>query len=668
MTEGHTQAQFAQLVEELERLRTIMAAHAPEARTRGEAVEIPSSTWDPHHPSSTPLDHLCELFELDAFERDLLLTCAGCELDAPFAAMCRSVAVDPSLPRPTVSLALACLPGASWHALGPGAALRYWELLRASETTALSQVQLTVDEAVLHYLLEGEFWDPELDGLIEPLMSQPSALASSRESAAHIIGVWTQASTDQLPLIQVLSPDPGAGLELAATLCAELDAPGFRIDGGSLPTNPIELSKKLRRWQRCARIHGAIGVLDAASQAPDQTLAGDALARWCESADGPLLLLTRARRVPGARTWVTIELDRPKSDEQRQVWGRELDAHFPELESPLELVDRLVTTFDLSATRIRSACASARGRLDTSGDTTATPDALLWHACRIQARPDLDAFAQRLDGRSSWADLRVRPETLAILRSICDQVRSRATVHERWGVGTKSRRGQGISVLFSGPSGTGKTMTAEVIGTELELDVYRVDLSAVVSKYIGETEKNLARVFDAAEGSGVILLFDEADALFGKRSEVKDSHDRHANVEIGYLLQRMEAYRGLAILTTNLREDIDQAFLRRLRFIVEFGHPSVEERVELWRLALGQGAPVVDFDLHALARLALTGGQIRNVVMNAAFAAAVRGGPIDAELLREAICQEYQKHGQLLSNADLERLAPRVVEVVGGGG
>jgi hypothetical protein len=385
------------------------------------------------------------------------------------------------------------------------------------------------------------------------------------------------------------------------------------------------------------------------------------VARWCELAEGPAILLTRTRRSPGARTWVTIEVERPRPDEQRMVWAHELAHSFAELrEQPIALLDRLVGTFDLSAARIRSVCASARGQLGHELDDAAALDSVLWQACRVQARPELDAYAQRLEGCWSWSDLRTQPDTLALLHGIANQVRHRALVHEHWGVGGRSRRGQGISVLFSGPSGTGKTMAAEVIGVELGLDVYRVDVSAVVSKYIGETEKNLARVFEAAEGSGVIVLFDEADALFGKRSEVKDSHDRHANVEIGYLLQRMESYRGLAILTTNLREDLDQAFLRRLRCIVEFRHPSLDERRQLWERALAQGAPVANVDVHALANLALTGGQIRNVVLNAAFAAAAACDQCDriitADRLREAIRQEYQKHDRLLSSGELERL------------
>ncbi|WP_437972155.1 ATP-binding protein [Sorangium sp. So ce260] len=656
---------LAQLVRELERLRGLLSARiaAAEGASSGEGAPPPPSDWDPDAAPQTPLDHLCAAFGLGAFERDVLLLCAGCELDASFAALCRRASVDPSRLRPVVGLLLACLPGASWTALGPHGPLRRWQLVRVHGERAISDAEVTIDEPVLHYLLEGVLWDPALGGLVETIEPQPISTASQGALVDRVIGVWDSARRGQLPIVQIVGPDPGAGIELLAAMGSRLDALVMRIDAALLPASATELQSKLLAWQRLSRIEGAIGVVDAASQSPDRALAGDALASWLEVSKGPTVLLTRTRRVPGARTWVTLELDPPQPSEQSTLWRSEIESSFANLDAAAidPVIERLVGTFNLSAGRIRSACADARGMLAArreprvEGGQRSWSDAL-WHACRIQARPDLDAFAQRLTGGSTFADLCVDPRTATLLGRICDQVRLRGVVHGRWGIGGKSRRGLGIAALFSGASGTGKTMAAEVIGNELCLDVYRVDLSAVVSKYIGETEKNLARVFDAAEGSGVILLFDEADALFGKRTEVKDSHDRHANVEIGYLLQRLEAYHGLAILTTNLREDLDQAFLRRLRFIVEFPHPNANERQLLWKRALRGAVPVAAIDHDALAGLPLTGGQIRNIVINAAFAAATADAPIDTERLRDAILHELEKNGQRLSNAELARL------------
>jgi SpoVK/Ycf46/Vps4 family AAA+-type ATPase len=240
-----------------------------------------------------------------------------------------------------------------------------------------------------------------------------------------------------------------------------------------------------------------------------------------------------------------------------------------------------------------------------------------------------------------------------ILREIAAQVRQRARVYEIWGFAAKGTRGLGVSALFAGASGTGKTMAGEVLADELRLDLYRIDLSQVVSKYIGETEKNLKRVFDAAEEGGVILLFDEADALFGKRSEVKDSHDRYANIEVSYLLQRMESYRGLAILTTNMKNALDTAFMRRIRFVVQFPFPDAEQRAEMWRRIFPPDAPTEGLDVSKLARLNVAGGNIRNIALNAAFLAADAGEPVRMMHLLRAARGECAKLEKPLIEAEI---------------
>jgi SpoVK/Ycf46/Vps4 family AAA+-type ATPase len=261
----------------------------------------------------------------------------------------------------------------------------------------------------------------------------------------------------------------------------------------------------------------------------------------------------------------------------------------------------------------------------------------------LQARPAFGDLAQRLDARARWDDLVVPESVEDVLQQLAAQVRSRRQVLEQWGFSTKYSRGLGVSALFAGPSGTGKTMAAEVLAHELGLELYRVDLSATLSKWIGETEKNLRRIFDAAEDSGAILLFDEADALFGKRTDVRDAHDRYANVEVSYLLQRIEQYSGLAILTTNREDDLDRAFVRRLRYIVRFAFPSPEMRENIWRKIFPVATPVGDLDVAKLARLNLAGGNIRGIAINAAFLAADEGVPVQMHHLLRATHAEYAK-------------------------
>ena len=287
-------------------------------------------------------------------------------------------------------------------------------------------------------------------------------------------------------------------------------------------------------------------------------------------------------------------------------------------------IEAIASQFSMGLPAIRSVAAEALARAAASPGKDVADAA--WHACRARCRTKLDGLAQRIEPAAGWNDLVLPDPQMQLLRQIAVHVRHRATVYDAWGFAAKSSRGLGIAALFAGASGTGKTMAAEVLAAELRLDLYRIDLASMVSKYIGETEKNLRKVFDAAEESGAILLFDEADALFGKRSEVKDSHDRYANVEVSYLLQRVEAYRGLAILTTNLKSAIDSAFLRRLRFVVQFPFPDVAQRAEIWRRVFPKETPTEGLDVTKLAKLNVAGGNIRNIALTAAFLAAQSGG------------------------------------------
>ncbi|MDQ6617625.1 MAG: ATP-binding protein [Actinomycetota bacterium] len=354
--------------------------------------------------------------------------------------------------------------------------------------------------------------------------------------------------------------------------------------------------------------------------------------------------------VPG-RPFRLVDARRPTAEEQERLWA-ELLAGRPEPAADVEVaIRRLSGEFDLNQVAIREAALRAQvgGSIDA-----------LWNICQAQTRPRLEALAQRQEAVATWDDLVLPEAESVLLRHLVDQVRGRATVLRHWGFGERLTRGSGITALFAGQSGTGKSLAAEVIAGELGLALYRVDLSGVVSKYIGETERNLRRVFDAADEGGSLLLFDEADALFGRRSEVKDSHDRYANIEVNYLLQRMEDYRGVAILTTNQRHAVDHAFLRRLRFVVTFPFPTPRERTLMWQRAFPARTPVEQLDLSRLTKLATTGGMIRNIALNAAFCAAGRQVPVTTGLVMEMARVEFRKLQLPVSDADFR--AP--VEVI----
>ena len=278
---------------------------------------------------------------------------------------------------------------------------------------------------------------------------------------------------------------------------------------------------------------------------------------------------------------------RPPISEQVEIWRHAVP---PSVQCPEDALEGVASQFRSSTSAVEEVAASLRGSLGVNAPPAEVGRALQ-RACRVASRQRLDSLAARISSTVGWEDLVVPEHAAKALREIAAQLRQRALVYEKWGLAGAGDRGLGISALFHGESGTGKTLAAEVIANEMALDLFRVDLSRVVSKYIGETEKNLRRVFDAAEESGAILLFDEADALFGKRSEVRDSHDRYANIEVSYLLSRMETYRGLAILTTNFRQALDQAFTRRLRFVVHFAFPDASQRAAIWARAFPPRRP-----------------------------------------------------------------------------
>lgn len=329
--------------------------------------------------------------------------------------------------------------------------------------------------------------------------------------------------------------------------------------------------------------------------------------------------------------------------EREEALGDALAEHGLQLER--DELETIAGRFRLDPDEIRGAVArgAAALRLGLFDD----PVGALADAARATRGHKLATVAVRVEPRATWNDLLLPEDVVRQLRELVDLVTQRDRVWDAGGFGSTTARGRGISALFAGASGTGKTTAAEVIAGELGFDLYRIDLAGVVSKYIGETEKNLNRVFAAAEGANAVLLFDEADALFGKRSEVSDAHDRYANVEIAYLLQRIEAYDGVAILTTNLRHHIDEAFLRRLSCTITFPIPDEEGRRRLWEQAWPAATPVdgeLDRDDFAV-RYRLSGGGVRNVALYAAHLAAAGDEPVRSAHVAQALRREYQKLG-----------------------
>jgi ATPase family associated with various cellular activities (AAA) len=637
----------------LAEVRGALARHAEQLRggLPPELDEdVPPALDDLADAMSMPpaLATLCATFGLSAFERGILLLCAGVELDADFAAQLALAQGDGRLPQPTFGLALAALPNPDWNALSPAAPLRHWRLIEAGTGNVLTQSALRIDERVLHYLTGVHYLDERLVGFVEAVPLEDELARSQRVLAERIAAIWSRASgAALLPGVQLAGPDTAGKRAIAAAACALIGLDLYAVPAEAIPADPREREALVRLWEREAALSGRALLIDCGDLDANDPSREHAIARLIESVRGVLLLAGRERRSAPGRPLVTVEVRRPTADEQQALWQARLGDQ-PGLSGQVEA---LVGQFNLSAPIIQAVCAAALGDGRDGEEADSLPTEL-WETCRLQARPRIESLAQRIEPVATWDDIVLPEQQRQMLHEMSIHVHQRTRVYQRWGFAAKSARGLGISALFAGPSGTGKTMAAEVLANELRLDLYRIDLSQVVSKYIGETEKNLRRVFDAAEDGGAILLFDEADALFGKRSEVKDSHDRYANVEISYLLQRMEDYRGLAILTTNMKQALDPAFLRRIRFVVQFPFPDTAQRAEIWRRIFPVATPVEGLDPARLAQLNVAGGNIRNIALGAAFLAADEGAPVRMAHLLRAARSEFAKLEKPLTNAE----------------
>ena len=635
---------------------------AREIRARLDQVDahLAAARRDLEEAGTRPaIDLLAARFQLSAFERDVVLLCLAPELDPGFERIYAYVQDDAARRFATPHLALTVLAthprDAERVSFAPSAPLRRSRLLTIDITPpgSLLSSPLRLDERIHDFLSGVNQLDPRFSGLLvrAPDVPLPSC---HRDLAAVLARQVSGAGMRRSNAINLVGSSDSGRLALARAACEHAGLGLLVIAPRLLPTPGPERRESIALVDREAALLGSALYLDLDGLNDDDT---QLLVAALDAITGPLLIAS-PERLSGDRPVIPIRIPRPDPASQAELWSDVLGEFGEGLRTDIAAI---VEQFDLGPSGIARAAAMAvaQAGLRTAPAPVVTAGDL-WQACRQQSGPQVEHLARRIEPCYGWDDIVVPRDVGRQLREITTQVANRPQVYQDWGFGKKLSRGRGISALFSGASGVGKTMAAEILAGYLSLDLYRIDLAGVVSKYIGETEKNLRRVFDAAERSGAILFFDEADALFGKRSEVKDSHDRYANIEINYLLQRMEDYRGLAILATNMRSTMDAAFLRRLRFIVDFPFPDGMLRMEIWRRVFPTEAPLVDLDFAALSRLEIPGGNIRNIAVNAAFLAAADGGAITMEHVMGAARREYTKIDRLIRDTEFGRFSGAV--------
>ena len=586
---------------------------------------------------------------LTDFERDVLLLCVAMELDTRIAAMCARAQDDQSRPFPTYALALSMFEGASWDAISPDRPLRYWRFIDITPagTQPLTTSAMRADERVVNYIKGLSHLDDRIAPYVMPL-SEPvhdDELPASQAAVVDSVLRALQHDQPRLRPLQLLGRDSESKQLVARAVSHRLGLTLYRVSADMLPSPPGELEQLSRLWQRETLLLPIALYLDARDVDRNNEAHATPLKRFLARGGGVLF-------VDAKETWPvpqgshTFDVDKPTPAEQREVWTAVLG------EEHEDEAARLAGQFNLSAATIRRIAEQAQDE-----DTEAPLQDRLWRHAGQQTRLHIDSLAQRIDTKARWDDLVLPKIEKDLLQQIATHVAGRSRVYDDWGFRARMNRGFGISALFVGESGTGKTMAAEVIANELGLALHRIDLSSVVSKWVGETEKNLNQLFNAADDSNGILFFDEADALFGKRTQVQHSQDRFANIEINFLLQRLESYRGLAILATNLKDALDPAFMRRLRFIVQFPFPGAEERRAIWRNAFPPEMPSDDLDFDRLAKLNLTGGSVHNIVLNAAFLAADRGTNVTMPIVLEAARTELRKLQKPINEADFRWMA-----------
>ncbi len=607
--------------------------HASETMNAAEARLEPSSS----------LKLIGERLGLSTFERQVLLLCAAMELDTRTSELCNEAQYQQTQSRayPTFALALTLFDNPAWDVLSPERPLRYWRLVEINQPAAqpLTTSALRIDERIVNALKGLNYLDDRLTPLLQPLEPATQTLPLSQQSVVETARNYLQykQSGQLYPLLELVGTDATSSQLVARNLATSLGLPLYRLPLEVLPTTTNELETLARLWQRESLLSPVALYLEA-HDVEESSPQYSAMKRFLSRINGITLLATREVLSELGRAAHVLDVAKPTPAEQREAWQRALNAEVD--------VSPLTAQFDLNIETIQRITKES---LETSFGPFLIET--LWESCRKQTRPRLESLAQRIETKATWERLVLPELETKFLHQLSEQVRERSTVYDTWGFAEAMNRGLGISALFAGESGTGKTMAAEVIANDLKLDLYRIDLSSVVSKYIGETEKNLRKLFDAAENGGAILFFDEADALFGKRSEVKDAHDRYANIEINYLLQRMEQYRGLAILATNMKSSLDVAFVRRLRFVVNFPFPALSERKRMWQSVFPANTPITDLDYERLAKLNLTGAGIHNAALNAAFLAASRGVVTMKEVL-EAARYEFRKLERPINEAE----------------